>query len=304
MSRRLLSLFRNFWRKHTVEQALDDELQSSVEILTQEKMKVGLPQMAARREALMELGGVEQVKEEVRAARAGRFLEDFAGDVRFAFRTLAKSPSFTTVAVLTLALGIGANTAIFQLLDAVRLRSLPVPNPHELAEVRIVGGNHGMGLNPRAYGGLTRPVWQEIREHHEPFSGVFAWSAGDVSVAHGSDLRHAYGLYVSGEFFRVLRVQPWRGRLILPEDEGGACPPSKAVVSYSYWQGQMGARDIGAGTTLMINDGLLEVIGVTPPEFSGLAVGDNFEIAIPFCQPKELRHDVFDVAVMGRLRPG
>ena len=304
MPRRLLSLFRNFWRKHTVEQALDDELQSSVEILTQEKTKVGLPQMAARREALMELGGVEQVKEEVRAVRAGRFLEDFAGDVRFAFRTLAKSPSFTTVAVLTLALGTGANTAIFQLLDAVRLRSLPVPNPHELAEVRIVGGNHGMGLNGGAYGQLTRPVWQEIREHHEPFSGVLAWSAGDVRVVQGSDLRRAHGLYVSGELFRVLEIQPWRGRLILPEDEGRACPPSKAVVSYAYWQGQMGARDIGTDSTLMINDTLMDVIGVTPPGFFGLAVGDSFDVAIPFCQPKELRRDVFDVTVMGRLRPG
>src|SRR5215472_3792355 len=282
MPRRLLSLFRNFWRKHTVEQALDDELQSSVEILTQEKMKVGLPQMAARREALMELGGVEQVKEEVRAARAGRFLEDFAGDVRFAFRTLAKSPSFTTVAVLTLALGIGANTAIFQLLDAVRLRSLPVPNPHELAEVRIVGGNHGMGLNGGAYGQLTRPVWQEIREHHEPFSGVLAWSAGDVRVVQGSDLRRAHGLYVSGELFRVLEIQPWRGRLILPEDEGRACPPSKAVVSYAYWQGQMGARDIGTGNMVMINDTLMDVVGVTPPGFFGLAVGDSFDVASPF----------------------
>src|SRR2546430_1215138 len=116
--------------------------------------------------------------------------------------------------------------------------------------------------------------------------------------------RPALRLYVTGEFFRVLGVQPWRGRLILPEDEGGACPPSKAVVSYAYWQGEMGGRDIGAGSTLMINDGLKEVVGVTPAGFFGLAVGDSFDVAIPFCQPKELRRDVFDVTVMGRLRPG
>ena len=132
-----------------------------------------------------------------------------------------------------------------------------------------------MGLNSGAYGQLTRPVWQEIREHHEPFAGVFAWSAGDVRVVQGGDLRHAHGLYVSGEFFRVLGVQPWRGRLILPEDKGGTCPSTKAVVSYSYWQGQMGAPDIGTGNTLVINDTLMEVIGVTPPGFFGLAVGDN-----------------------------
>src|SRR5215470_12730964 len=304
MPKRILSLFRNLLRKRAIEQALDDELRSSVEVLTQEKMRDGVSQSVARREALMELSGIEQVKEEVRAIRAGRFLEDFVWDIRFASRTLAKSPGFTAVAVMTLALGIGPNTAIFQLLDAVRLRSLPVPNPHELAEVRIVGGNNGMGLNSGAYGQLTRPVWLEIQGHHEPFSGVFAWSAGDVRVVQGSDLRRAHGLYVSGELFRVLGIEPWRGRLILPEDEGRACPPSKAVVSYAYWQGQMGARDIGTDSTLMINDTLMDVIGVTPPGFFGLAVGDSFDVAIPFCQPKELRRDVFDVTVMGRLRPG
>ena len=103
-----------------------------------------------------------------------------------------------------------------------------------------------MGLTNAPYGQLTRPVWQEIREHHEPFSGVFAWSANDVRVGQGSDLRRAHGLYVSGEFFPVLGVQPLRGRLILPEDEAGACPPSKAGVSYSYWRG----RWVGATSAL------------------------------------------------------
>jgi len=232
------------------------------------------------------------------------WVESIWRDLRYGARLLRRSPGFALVGILSLALGIGANTAIFQLLDAVRLRSLPVSNPEELAEVRIVGGNHGMGINPGAYGQLTRPVWQEIREHHEPFSGVFGWSANDVRVGQGSDLRRAHGLYVSGEFFRMLGVQPWRGRLILPEDEGGACPPPKAVVSYGYWQGEMGGRDLGAGSALMVNGGLKEVVGVTPPGFFGLAVGDSFDIAIPFCQPKELRRDVFDVTVMGRLRLG
>jgi len=151
-----------------------------------------------------------------------RWIESIWRDLRYGSRLLRRSPGFALVGILSLALGIGANTAIFQLLDAVRLRSLPVPNPQELAEVRIVGGNHGMGLTNAPYGQLTRPVWQEIREHHEPFSGVFAWSANDVRVGQGSDLRRAHGLYVTGEFFPVLGVQPLRGRLILSEDEGGA----------------------------------------------------------------------------------
>ncbi len=223
-------------------------------------------------------------------------------DLRYALRQILKNPGFAAVVVLILALGIGANTAIFQLLDAVRLRSLPIHNPQELAEVRIVGGNGGMGLNPSRYGGLTRPVWQEIRESQQAFSGVFAWTAAEFRVGKGSELRRANGIRVSGDFFRVLGVRPWQGRLLLPEDEM-ACPPSRAVVSYSYWQSQLGGRDLTSDIRLTVDGDSMEVIGVTPPEFFGLAVGERFDIALPLCQPKELRRDVFNVAVMGRLRP-
>src|SRR6266568_942861 len=231
-------------------------------------------------------------------------IESIWRDLRYGARLLRRSPGFALVGILSLALGIGANTAIFQLLDAVRLRSLPVHNPQELAEVRIVGGNGGMGINPGRYGGLTRPVWQQIQSQQQAFSSVLAWSADDVRVGKSNEFRRARGIWVSGDFFRVLGVQPWRGRLILPEDEQGACPSRQAVVSYAYWQSQMGGQELGPGSTLMANEELKEVIGVTPPAFFGLAVGERFDIALPFCQPKELRRNVFDVAVMGRLRPG
>ena len=123
-------------------------------------------------------------------------------------------------------------------------------------------------------------------------------------MGRGSESRRANGISVSGEYFRVLGVQPWRGRLILPEDEG-ACPASKAVISYSYWQGQMGGRDIGADARLVVDGELMEVVGVTPPGVFGVVLGDRFDVALPFCQPKEgLRRELFDVTVMGRLRPG
>jgi predicted permease len=231
------------------------------------------------------------------------WLDHLGQDLRYGARLLRLNPGFAIVAVASLALGIGANTAIFQLLDAVRLQSLPIQRPQELTEVRIRGGNGGMGINPGYYGQLTRPIWQLIREQHEPFSGVFAWSAEGRRVGQGSEMRRVQGLGVSGEFFSVLGVRPWRGRLILPEDEG-PCPSSKTVVSYAYWQGEMGGRELGPDTTLMVDLELKQVVGVTPPEFFGMAVGDRFDIALPFCQPKELRRDLFDIAVMGRLKPG
>ena len=135
MSKRILSLFRNLFRKRAIEQALDDELRSSLEALTQEKMKQGLLQSAARREALMEIGGIEQVKEGVRAARAGHVVEDLARDIRYSLRQLRRNPGFAAAAVLTLALGIGANTAIFSVVNGVLISPLPFQNADRIVSV-------------------------------------------------------------------------------------------------------------------------------------------------------------------------
>jgi MacB-like periplasmic core domain len=186
-------------------------------------------------------------------------------DLRYAVRMARRSPVFTFTAVTTLALGIGANTAIFQMIEAVGLRSLPVSNPGELAEVRIVGGNGGFGVNPGTYEGLTRPVWQELRAHQQVFSGLLAWSTRDFRVGDRSDLRRARGIAVSGEFFQVLGIQPWRGRLIEPSDELETCPSSKAVVSHAYWQRAIGGRDLDRNARLTVDLQFREVIGVTPP---------------------------------------
>jgi putative ABC transport system permease protein len=224
-------------------------------------------------------------------------------DLRFAARVARRSPGFATTVVLTLALGIGANTAIFQLINAVRLRPLPISGAGELTEVRIVGGNQGFGINPGRYGQLTRPVWYELRAHQQALSGIFAWATLELRVGEMSDLRAVNGIAVSSEFFRVLDIQPWRGRLIEPADEA-TCPVSRAVVSYTYWQKALDGRELSGAAPLRVNGELHEVIGVTPPGFFGLAVGESFDIALPLCQPGELRHEVFDVAVMGRLGPG
>jgi predicted permease len=225
-------------------------------------------------------------------------------DLRLAARILRRSPALTATAVLTLALGIGANTAVFQLINAVTMRSLPVSDPGELAEVRIAGGNKGFGITNGPYAQLTRPVWHELQSHQQAFSGVFAWAQNDRRVGEGSDLRRVRGITVSGEFFRVLGVQAFRGRLFERADEASSCPSRQVVISHAYWQRELGGRELGGDARITVDLEPQEIIGVTPPGFFGLAVGESFDIAQPFCRPKNLRSEVFDIAVMGRLRPG
>ncbi|HEY3456394.1 MAG TPA: ABC transporter permease [Bryobacteraceae bacterium] len=249
------------------------------------------------------LGIGTSIQEEIYRMNTVTWLDDFWQDLRHAARTLRQSPGFACVAVLSLALGTGANTAIFQLLDAVRLRSLPVRDPQSLVEVRVVGGVRGMGLNDGLYGQLTRPIFNELKKESRGLAGLFAWSPDEAHVGRGSNMRRVQALYVTGDFFPTLGVTARQGRLLLPEDES-ACPATRAVVSYSYWQNEMGGGQLDGAAGLVVNGDFLQVVGVAPPGFAGLAVGERFDVAVPFCRPKELRRDVFDMTVMGRLRPG
>jgi hypothetical protein len=278
------------------------EIDGYLEMETADNIARGMNPADAASAAHRKFGNATLVREEIYRMNTASWLESIAHDVRYGARTLAKSPGFALVAILSLALGIGANTAIFQLLNAVRLRNLPIQDPRELAEIKIAGGNGGMGVNDR-YGELTRPMWEEIRRQHPAFSGVFAWSQEQFSVDEGKDFQVVDGIVVSGDFFRVLGVEPWRGRLIVPEDEH-ACPGSTAVVSHAFWQSRLGGREIDAHTKLLIQGRLRQVVGVTPPSFFGLAVGERFDIALPACLPQQLRRDSFEVTVMGRLLPG
>ena len=301
--RNIASGLRSLFRRKQVDREVDDELSTYLEMAVEEKLSQGMSPQEARRAVRLDQGTVEVAKEIVSAAGWESFVETLWQDLRFAVRTLRKTPVFTIVAILTLGLGIGANAAIFQLLDAVRLRNLPVPNPQQLVAVRIAGGNHGMGLN-QDYGDLTRPLWHEIRDHQQAFSGMFAWSVEQRYTGRGSQMRHFNGLWVSGNFFQELGVRPFRGRLLVSKDEG-PCPNSYGVASYSYWLRELGGRDPENGVDLIVNNDPIQIVGVTPPEFFGMVVGDSFDIALPFCHPPEgLRPDVFEVSVMGRLKPG
>jgi putative ABC transport system permease protein len=283
---------------------LSDEMHQHLDEKIEDLVAGGMSRKDAAYAARREFGNITLVEEDSRSVWRWPSIESFFADVRYALRTLRKTLGFTATVIVTLALGIGANTAIFMLLDAIRLRSLPVEDPQELAEVRISDpGHQGMGLNQQ-FGELTRPLWQQIRDQQHSFSGVFAWSVNLRYVGRGSEMRHFHELRVSGDFFRVLGIRPWRGRLLTPKDEG-ACPMTRAVVSYPYWQSELGGRDLSPTIKLVVDNELVEIIGVTPPGFYGMVVGQGFDIAIPYCRGKdELRRDVFEVSVMGRLKPG
>src|SRR5574340_955224 len=152
------------------------------------------------------------------------WLEDGWQDFRYGGRVLLRSPGFLAVAALSLALGIGANTAIFQLLDAVRLRLLPVPNPEQLAELQIAPNPHCCsGHFADRYPNLTYPQWDQIRSHQQAFTSIFAWGDQDFDLSNGGEVRLVQGLWVSGDYFRTLGVRPIAGRLITAEDDRPGC---------------------------------------------------------------------------------
>ena len=159
------------------------------------------------------------------------------------------SPS---IAVLTLALGIGANTAIFQLLDAVRLRNLPVTNPSELTVVRLADLPGWRGNQETAYPALNNPLWEYIRDHQHVFSQVLAWSPTNLGITEGDHERLVQGLWVSGDFFNALGVRPALGRVFASSDDRPGCGAAGVVLSYAFWQGQFGGNPQAVGRTLII----------------------------------------------------
>jgi putative ABC transport system permease protein len=233
-------------------------------------------------------------------------------DLRHAFRFLRLSPGFTLVAVLTLALGIGANTAIFQLIDSIRLRTIPVKNPQELGTIKIADRNWGSGQFSSQYSQLTFALWEQIRKRQEGFADIAVWSDQRFNLATGGEVRKAKGIRVSGDFFHVLGVEPILGRLLGPEDDQPGCAASAANISYSFWQRNFAGDPSVVGKRLTLDGNSFQVIGVTPPAFNGISIGDTYDVAVPICvepilNPRNnrlmLRH-AWWLASIGRLKPG
>ena len=239
-------------------------------------------------------------------------MASFWQSLRHAFRLLRLSPGFTIISVLTLALGIGANTAIFQLIDSVRLRAIPVKNPQQLGTIRIADRHWGSGQFSSQYSQLTFPMWEQIRKRQEGFAEIAVWSDQRFNLATGGEVRKAKGIRVSGDFFHVLGVEPILGRLLGPEDDQPGCGVAGANISYSFWQRNFAGDPSVVGKRLTLDGNSFEVLGVTPPGFNGISVGDTFDVAAPICvepilSPRNnrltLRH-AWWLASIGRLKPG
>ncbi|HUJ31838.1 MAG TPA: ABC transporter permease [Candidatus Acidoferrum sp.] len=238
-------------------------------------------------------------------------------DLRYGLRMLAKSPGFTVVAILTLAMGIGANAAIFQLIDAVRLRTLPVKNPKQLAIVHIDKKHWGSGNFNGPYAEFSFPLWEQVQQRQQAFSTIAAWGGGagqKLNLAKGGEVDMAPAIWVSGEFFETLGVPPVLGRLISDADDQKGCAGG-VDISYSFWQRRYGGDASVIGKQLTLEGHSFPILGVTPPSFYGVSVGDRFDIAVPICAEPiingpfsritgERNRESWWLSVFGRLKPG
>jgi predicted permease len=305
---RLSGLFRK--EKHDRE--FSSEMESHLKMHIEDNLRAGMAPEQARRDALIKLGGIEQTKENYRDQRALPLLEMLLQDVKFALRMLRKNPGFTVVAVLTLALGIGANSSIFQMLDALTLGSLPVRNPQEIVEVKIADLEGARGSVEFWGADATNPLWEEIRQHQQAFSSIFAWSPGLFNLSQSGEAHWASGLQVSGNFFSALGIQPALGRLFVDADDQRGCGAPGVVLSHSFWQTEYAGELSAIGKKITLEHHSYEIIGVASANFTGLEVGKNFDVAIPLCadhllDPESTRLDSsaeWWLVVMGRLKPG
>ena len=265
---RFISFFRSLFRKERLDRDLDEELYSYLEMLTEEKVGAGMSREQARREARIELGGVEQVKEKVRERRLGAMTDTLFQDVRYALRSLRKNTGFATVAIAILAIGIGANTALFSNIHDVLVRSLPFAEPDRL----VVGLKT---INGVTSGPVSRVDYFDYREASRSFDELAALA--DFTVQHtvtgGRPPELVQAGYVTWNLFTTLGVNPIAGRTFVPEEEiaGGA---DVTLISYGYWQSRFGGAPDAVGSTLNLDGSPLTVVGVMPQGFRFLYDAD------------------------------
>jgi macrolide transport system ATP-binding/permease protein len=317
----------NFWSRRSRDRDLEEEIAFDLDAEAAENARAGMPPEEAARHSRREFGNVLLVEEAAREAWGWSFLDRLVQDVTYGLRLLARSPGFTAIAVLSLALGIGANTAIFSFMDAILLRALPVPDPQSLVVVqwhskdfpKVSHSFSGSGFyDPKGgYTSNTLPYWAVgLLGGNPALAQTFAFtSMGRLNVQVRGQADLANGVFVSGTYFSALRIPPAAGRLIGPSDDrpGG---PSVAVLSYRYASRRFGEIGNALGQTLLINDNQFLVEGVIPPGFLGLSPAGFQDVYLPLHstvlfdfrsgKPQEPYVDpnFYWLQIMARLRPG
>ena len=302
----LMSLLRS--NRGRMEQDLDRELHYHLDRRTQDLMNSGLSEAEARRQAAIEFGGVAQAQEEVRDTWYRQRFDNLIRDLRYSWRTLCRTPGFTATAMLSLALGIGANAGIFSLFDQILLRRLPVPEPERLVQLdwngNAVGANYGSDM-------MSYPMCRDLQTLSDIFEGVFCRYPNSANLSTGSTPEPRRVELVSGSYFRVLGVRPALGRLIEDSDDVALDGSPVVVVSHDYWQTALNGRTDVVGSRILINQFPMTVIGVAPESFRGVDMTRPPAVWLPATMKRHASEQfdafsrrIFWMHVLGRLKGG
>ena len=301
-----------FWRRRYWDEERARELDAYLAIEIDDNMALGMTRAEAERAARRKLGNVTRIREEIYDMNTMTLVESIWQDLRYGARLLWRNPLFAMVAILTLALGTGANTAIFHLLDVMKLRALPVADPAQLMEIRVDDGGHGRtGRFMSRYPRLTNPLWERIREEQQGFSSVMAWSPTRWDLAQGGEVHRAQGIWVSGDFFATLGVHAHVGRMLSAADDTRGCAAPGAILSYGFWRRAFAGDRSAIGRAIALDGHQFEIVGVTEQSFFGVDVGRSFDVALPICAEPIIareqsaldQRDSWFLSAFGRLKP-
>src|SRR6185369_2699562 len=296
---RLTRLWRNLFHKDRVDRDCSEEIQAYLDMLTEAKLRQGLSPQEARRIALLELGGVEQVEERVREIRMGQFIETAWRDIRLGVRTLVHSPIFTIVTVLSLALGIGANTAIFSVVNGLLLRPLSYPESERLVDVWHTPPQQSFpGLDRFSVSPANYLDW---KAQSTAFEQMAVYGYAGLSLSTSNDPLPLIGTTVSSDFFSVLRSGPMLGRTFTPDEER-AGSDQVVVISHALWQRAFGANPNIVGQTVTLNSRSFNVVGVMPAGFEFTREADLW-IPLAWDDKERQVRSIHDYLVIARLKP-
>jgi putative ABC transport system permease protein len=308
---RVRSLWNTLAHKDRLDRELDEELRAAVETMAERYRSEGMNPAAARRAAARELGGVEGLRDEVREARIGAGIDALVLDLRYAWRALRKAPGFTAVIIITLALGIGANTAIFSVVHAMLLKPLPYRDADRLAFIWLDRTATNVTLSSLGYprGPMSGPDLRNLRDGTRTFSDFGGiWASGTIALTEGGEPEQLRGALVTTNFFQVLGVETALGRTFRPEDTGAET--QAIVIGWDLFQRRFGGDPSVVGRRIKVNDNFATVVGVLPRDFRLLlptdaATPDHLQAFAPFWPDLEggPRGNLF-LRVVGRLRPG